>query len=553
MLSLLIVRDGRLVTEEYFNGAEPSHAHNVFSTTKLLTALAVGSALEDGLVPSLTTPLSEWVEETAGGPAADVTLEQLLSMRSGLNPEAVEPFSADVVGASPLAAQPGTVWEYVTNNSELLALGLDRRTASGLCEYVHNRVLEPIGVTVDHWHETPYGNVTGGSYAFMTPRELARLGQLLLDSGRWDGQQVVLTAWIAAITTERADFGCQRGNAAQSNRLIRSGSGMHVGLAEVAGHQVWEAGGYGGQAILVVPDLDLVVVITQEVGPVFERRLSVLDALEFAILPALTSFETPKSESCPVSRLVEIDDGTETALPVGACCLSDWSPDGLQIAFSSGVDLNAELYVIEADGSGLRRLTDDGASDVLPRWSPDGARIVFASDRGTSLRMPIAELDLWILDVASGQTRALTQGFGDVLGHSWSPDGEDIVFSRADVDDHPGGDLWLIDVDTGHVELFAEGNFAWPDWSPGGDTIAATTQRNGEPLIVLLDAGTRDSVDFTQGDLPRWTPDGRSLLVTRANSILEVDIIDGAEAMVTDGCCASIAPDGHRIVISGES
>jgi hypothetical protein len=59
---------------------------------------------------------------------------------------------------------------------------------------------------------------------------------------------------------------------------------MHVGLVEVAGHPVWEAGGYGGQAVLVVPDLDLVVVITQEVGPVFERRLSVLDALEFAVL-----------------------------------------------------------------------------------------------------------------------------------------------------------------------------------------------------------------------------------------------------------------------------
>jgi Tol biopolymer transport system component len=254
-----------------------------------------------------------------------------------------------------------------------------------------------------------------------------------------------------------------------------------------------------------------------------------------------------------VSRLVVIEDETETALAEDACCLSDWAPDGLQVAFSAGVDLNSELYVIGADGTGLRRLTVHGASDVLPRWSPDGARIAFASDRGTSLRMPIAELDLWILDVASGATRALTQGFGDVLGHSWSRDGENIVFSRADVDNQPGGDLWVIEVDTGDVALMAEGDFAWPEWSPGGDTIAAVTHRDGEPFVVLLDARTRHSVDLTHGDLPRWTPDGRSLLVTRANSIVKVDTLNGVEAIITDGCCASIAPDGHRIVVNVES
>ncbi|HXU97499.1 MAG TPA: serine hydrolase [Jiangellaceae bacterium] len=554
VLSLLVVRGGDLVVEEYFNGAARSHAHNIFSTTKLLTVLAMGAALGDGLFADLETPLAEWVEETAGGPAADVTLEQLLTMRSGLAPEAVEPFSAAEVGAAPLAHEPGTTWEYVTNNSELLALGLHRRAAAGFCEYVHQRILEPLGVTVDHWHETPYGSVTGGSYAFMTPRELARLGQLLLDDGRSGGEQVLPASWIAAITTQRTDFGCQQGNAAQSNRHIRSGSGMHVGLAEVAGHSVWEAGGYGGQVVLVVPDLDLVVVITQEVGPVFERRLSVLDALEFAILPALVSGDAGGGqENCPRSQLIEVDDGSEIVLPVEACCLSDWSPDGGHIAFTSGVDLNQELYVIAADGSGLRRLTDDGASDVLPRWSPDGTRIAFASDRGASLRMPAAEHDLWILDVASGQARALTTEFGDVLGHSWSPDGDTIVFSRAHADDRPGGDLWVVEVDTGNARLLASGDLAWPEWSPRGDSIAVVTQRNGQPFIELLDPATGALIDLAPGDLPRWRPDGRSLLVTRDSSVIAVDLDDGSESTVAAGCCASIAPDGQRIVISVES
>ena len=196
VLSLLVARRGELVVEEYFNGGEAAHAHNIFSTTKLLTVLAIGAAADDGIVPGLDTSLGEWVEETAGRPAAQITLEQLLSMRSGLATEGNEPFSAEVVADPRPETEPGSTYAYVTDNSELLALGLDRRVPGGLCRYVHDQVLGPMGVSVDHWHETPYGNVTGGSYAFLTPRELARLGQLLLNEGRWADEQLVPATWI---------------------------------------------------------------------------------------------------------------------------------------------------------------------------------------------------------------------------------------------------------------------------------------------------------------------------------------------------------------------
>ena len=146
-------------------------------------------------------------------------------MRSGLATEANEPFSADVVADAPLAAEPGSTYAYVTDNSELLALGLDRRAPGGLCRYVHDRVLDPMGVSVDHWHETPYGNVTGGSYAFLTPRELARLGQLLLDGGRWAGEQLVPSAWVELMTEVRSDFGCHAVIAATATSLVHRAPG----------------------------------------------------------------------------------------------------------------------------------------------------------------------------------------------------------------------------------------------------------------------------------------------------------------------------------------
>lgn len=555
VLSLLVARRGELVVEEYFNGGDAAHAHNVFSTTKLLTVLAIGAAADDGIVAGLDTTLGEWVDETAGHPAAGVTLEQLLSMRSGLATEATEPFSAEVVADAPLAAEPGSTYAYVTDNYEMVALGLDRRAPGGFCRYVHKRILGPMEVSVDHWHETPYGNVTGGSYAFLTPRELARLGQLLLDEGRWADEQLVPSAWIEAMAEVRSDFGCHEVIAATSTSLVRQGAGMGITTSDVAGHDVWSAGGYGGQAIAVVPDLDVVVVITQEVGPVFERRLPTLDVVD-AVLRTVSDAPTSAESSCGSRSLIVRENfGAEAVLPVPSSgVFTDWSPDGRQIAFGAADDLNPEIYLATADGTGVRRLTDDGAADVLPRWSPDGTLIAFASDRGAPTRMPLPEYDLWLLAPTTEQARPLTEGFGDVLGHSWSPDQDKIVFARTRTEGDRFGDLWWTDVRTGEAELLAEGDFAWPEWSPDGNGIAYVTQRNDEPFVAILNLDSGDHIDVAPGDFPVWSPDGHSILLTRDNeSVVAVELDGMTEAVVIEGCCASIAPDGQRLIVSRDS
>ncbi|MDH4075774.1 MAG: hypothetical protein OEW29_07525 [Acidimicrobiia bacterium] len=112
----------------------------------------------------------------------------------------------------------------------------------------------------------------------------------------------------------------------------------------------------------------------------------------------------------------------------------------------------------------------------------------------------------------------------------------------------PFGDLWLLQVRIGEGELLAQGDFAWPEWSPDGESIAYVTAGDGEPVVGVLHLASGEHTDLTPGNFPRWSPDGASLLLTRDNSILTVDLDDREEHVITEGCCASIAADGRLIL-----
>lgn len=97
-------------------------------------------------------------------------------------------------------------------------------------------------------------------------------------------------------------------------------------------------------------------------------------------------------------------------------------------------------------------------------------------NRGTPTRIPLPDYDLWLFDLATDQARPFTQGFGNVLGHSGSPNGTTIAFIRTRTEGFRFGDLWWTDVRTGEAQLLALGDFAWPEWSPDGVFAGATQQ-----------------------------------------------------------------------------
>jgi Tol biopolymer transport system component len=179
------------------------------------------------------------------------------------------------------------------------------------------------------------------------------------------------------------------------------------------------------------------------------------------------------------------------ALPIESSNSPSWSPDGKQLVFSGSSGGITDLYMVNVDGTGLRRLTEDGYGDFQPQWSPDGKTIAFASDRD-SASFELLRFRPWritLLDVASGATTVLPMQTGLNLNPQWAPDGRSIAY----VSDRAGTpNLFLYDLDAReHYQLtnVPGGVAALTEFSPAiswarqADRLAFTYYEDGKFTI----------------------------------------------------------------------
>jgi TolB protein len=222
----------------------------------------------------------------------------------------------------------------------------------------------------------------------------------------------------------------------------------------------------------------------------------------------------------------------DASSPVGLFYQTDpaWSPDGRRIAFVSRRDGRSHVYVMRADGTGTRRLTDAAPDDVNPAWSADGRSIAFTR-----------QADLNVVPSRGGKVRRVGSGFaGEALDPAWSPDGKLIAYDYR----RPGystREIWVVGVDgkrARQVTRLREVSTS-PAWAPDGRRIAFQSDaqgRNVEIYSIGLDGAdlrreTRSRIDTFD---PDWSPNGGRIAFSRNGAIWAVDRA-GRERKLTSG------------------
>ena len=260
--SLLVVRNGSIVLEKYFNGATKSDANNIHSASKSIISAAIGAAIQEGKIKGVGQRLSELMpkafSEIHDADKRNIRIRDLLTMRSGLGwIENLSEFYVELhhnwvktILSLPLYTDPGEDFLYNTGLTHLMSAALTKSTGMSTCNFVHSRIFEKIGIRAKHWGRDPTGIYSGGFNVYLTPREMAKFGLLYLNEGKWEGKQVLPAAWVNASMKPQVD----------------TGGGYFYGynwwVRNIRGHSVAYAWGHGGQFIFVVKDLNLVAVIT---------------------------------------------------------------------------------------------------------------------------------------------------------------------------------------------------------------------------------------------------------------------------------------------------
>lgn len=272
--SLLISRKGEILLEEYFNGRSADDLANVKSVSKSIISTLVGLAIAEGHIKSVDENLGQLLPEhpiiKSDPDKAKITVGQLLSMQSGLETTSNRNYGRWVAAESwldfaleqKLISKPGGRMIYSTGNTHLLSAIISKTSGESTLNFARKQLFAPLGFHLAAWPRDPEGIYFGGNNMELTPRQLLRYGELYINAGKANGKQVVPGAWIEHSLKAKTE----------STRQRERYYGYGWWLREMAGYETRYAWGYGGQFVVVVPELDLVVVATSDPTPGDDRR-----------------------------------------------------------------------------------------------------------------------------------------------------------------------------------------------------------------------------------------------------------------------------------------
>lgn len=279
--SVLVIRNGHLVFEKYYDNYDADTLHELYSCTKTVVSALVGIAIHEGYIDGVDERVLDFFPERIiadnDSRKLNMTIEHLLTMTTGLDwPELAVPYDnptnifrlwtqspdwVQFVLDRPMVLIPGTKFNYNSGASHLLSAIIQNATGMSTSSFASKYLFTPLGISTLIWPPDPHGVNVGGAYLQLRPRDMAKIGYLYLQNGTWNGTQIVPAEWVEMSTRKHypvmgslyVGYGYQWWN--YYNPKINNSSDYPI----IDG---FSAVGYAGQRIFVVPDQDLVVVFT---------------------------------------------------------------------------------------------------------------------------------------------------------------------------------------------------------------------------------------------------------------------------------------------------
>ena len=275
--SLLVIKNGYLIAEDYFNEGSVDQKDRLQSVTKSYTSALVGIALEQGYLSSVDQKMLDFFPEVTGqvtDPRKEqITIRQMLQMRAGYPWEETDPalwdgllsgYYVPLIEGFPLITDPGTEFHYSNLTSNWLGIIVDRATGVRLKAYAEENLFSPLGVEAGDWGTDTEGHNQGCGDLHFTARDAAKFGLLYLSGGEYEGKQIVPADWVReSLQRYSEDINLTGGFPANWGLSFRDiGYGYQWWSARVRDHHFDYAAGHGGQLIVLLAELDMIVVTT---------------------------------------------------------------------------------------------------------------------------------------------------------------------------------------------------------------------------------------------------------------------------------------------------
>lgn len=298
--SIMVLKRGNVIYEKWMSKGNPNKPHVLWSVSKTFTSIAVGMAIDEGKLNLKDKLVSFFPEDLPENPSEylkEITVHDLLTMNCGHDTDPTDSILNDKSEITqwkkyflsyPVKHKPGTFFCYNTLGTYMLSAIVQKVTGMTVLDYLTPRLFFPLGIEKPKWELSPEGISCGGFGLYLKTEDMAKVGQLLLQKGKWNGERILPKEYVKAMSCNQVKS-CPAGtrqDEIEGNSLLQENSDWHQGY----GYQMWQcrheafrADGMFGQYIIVLPKKEAVIVVTANVNDMQKELNMIWDY----ILPVL--------------------------------------------------------------------------------------------------------------------------------------------------------------------------------------------------------------------------------------------------------------------------